>query len=291
MHASIWGAGHLPYGPPLDQRPDEAFSLCYEWPPLEEELEILGYPLVDLTLRATTPVAFLSAKLCDVWPDGTSALVSRTVLNLTHRNSHTDPEPLQLGESYSVQVELDATSWRWETGHRIRLDLAGADWPSTWAPPERGGLSIDPARSALSLPVLEGPSPVTGKPALAPARHASAKREAPEAVWRLEHDLAQERKRVVIAQDSTSDLEVGGRLREELSGHVEVSGCDPGDASAEGRATYTVEWPEATVGADARLSVHSDPGTFHVVLELDLTEGDERRWTRRWERAYPRALA
>ncbi len=30
--ASIWCAATLPFGLPWDQRPDEAFSLCYDWP-------------------------------------------------------------------------------------------------------------------------------------------------------------------------------------------------------------------------------------------------------------------
>ena len=43
------------------------------------------------------PVAYLSARLCEVLPDGTSILVSRGILNLTHRESHSDPEPLVPG--------------------------------------------------------------------------------------------------------------------------------------------------------------------------------------------------
>ena len=34
--ASIWCAATLPFGLPWDQRPDEAFSLVYDWPVAEE---------------------------------------------------------------------------------------------------------------------------------------------------------------------------------------------------------------------------------------------------------------
>jgi uncharacterized protein len=69
-------AGHLPFGQPGDQREDDAWSLAYDWE-LGRELEILGHPRLAARVGASAPVAFLSAKLCDVFPDGTSALVAR----------------------------------------------------------------------------------------------------------------------------------------------------------------------------------------------------------------------
>jgi predicted acyl esterase len=57
-------------------------------------LTIIGHPRIDLTITSSVPVAFASVKLCDVFPDGTSALVTRGILNLTHRGSHETPEPL-----------------------------------------------------------------------------------------------------------------------------------------------------------------------------------------------------
>ncbi len=88
--ASIWCAATLPFGLPWDQRPDEAFSLVYDWP-VGEETEIMGRPRVELSVAASVPVAFVSAKLCDVAPDGRSAMVTRGILNLTHRNSDEAP--------------------------------------------------------------------------------------------------------------------------------------------------------------------------------------------------------
>ena len=64
-------AGRLPWGQPHDQRADDAWSLTYDWA-LDEELEILGHPRLAVRLGSSAPVAFLSAKLCDVFPDGTS---------------------------------------------------------------------------------------------------------------------------------------------------------------------------------------------------------------------------
>ena len=76
-------AGAMPWGQSSDQRPDEIHSLTYTWEPLEDELEIMGQARLSVRVTSSAPVAYLSAKLCDVFPDGTSSLVTRGMLNLT----------------------------------------------------------------------------------------------------------------------------------------------------------------------------------------------------------------
>ncbi len=152
-------AAGLPWGQPDDQRPDEAFSLTYTWPALEHDLEILGHAQLTVSLTSSAPIAYLSAKLCDVFPDGASSLVSRNILNLAHRDSREEPSPMEPGHRYDITIELEAASWTFEAGHRIRLDLAGTDWPNVWSPPEPVTLTIDRSATTLTLPVLDGPSP------------------------------------------------------------------------------------------------------------------------------------
>ena len=135
-------AGLPPWGQAVDQRPDEAFSLVYDWP-LEGELEILGAPVLRARVASSAPVAYLSARLCDVHPDGTSQLVTRGLLNLTHRDSREEPSPLEPGRAYDVSFELDVTSWVFEPGHGVRVDLAGTDWPNCWPPPAPLSLTIE----------------------------------------------------------------------------------------------------------------------------------------------------
>ena len=74
-----------------DQRPDDALSLTFDSEPLEEPLEILGFPEASLELAVDRPNALVAVRLCDVFPDGTSALVTRGLLNLSHRESHEHP--------------------------------------------------------------------------------------------------------------------------------------------------------------------------------------------------------
>ncbi|HEU4355336.1 MAG TPA: CocE/NonD family hydrolase, partial [Actinomycetota bacterium] len=290
-------AGGLPWGQPLDQRPDETFSLGYEWGPVEREIEILGYPRLEVTVASSAPVAYLSAKLCDVFPDGTSALVTRGLLNLTHRESREDPSPLEQGAPYRVTFDLEVASWVFEPGHRIRLDLAGTDWPNAWPPPGPLTLTIDRAGSALVLPTLDGPSPIPALPVLPeptkePQPLESSRGAAmPSVTWRIEHDVVARQTRAVTAYGGVGEAE-GRRPKTEewYEGTVGVSTEDPGDAWVEARATNTLHFPEATVTGEARWTIRSDAEAYEVEIDATLTEGAAPRWSRRWSRRIPRHL-
>jgi putative CocE/NonD family hydrolase len=286
-------AGKLPWGQPLDQRPDDALSLTYEWD-LDEELEIMGHPRLSVELDADSPVAFLSAKLCDVFPDGTSALVTRGMLNLTHRSSSTRPEPLAAGERVAIALELEATSWIFPPGHRLRLSLAAADWPNAWPPPHAANLAVPRESVALELPVLDGPTPVEERPvfAQAPGSALDSGHETVDApvTWRIEHDVLGRETRAITAHGWDYKGEFGADVRERYEGSVGVSTEDPGRAWARGTARYEIRWPEASVSTEARLDLRSDAQTYVVTVDvIAAEEGGERR-ERRFERSIPRDL-
>lgn len=289
-------AGHLPWGQPTDQRPDEAMSLVYDWPARDDELVVAGHPRLTVTVTADAPVAFLSAKLCDVFPDGTSALVTRGFLNLCHRHSSVAPEPLVPGQPVTITLELEATAWIFEAGHRIRLDLAGADWPNTWPPPEPLTLTVDAGSMQLALPTLASatnrrdgePAPVfTPAPTDADDHDGSDDRPT---IWRIEHDVLGRETRAVIDHGTRYGGAHRSRIEEHYVGEVGVSTTDPGTAHATATARYVVEWPEATVSSESRLTVRSDHDAFEVTVELDVHEGDEEFRSRRWFRRIPRRL-
>jgi predicted acyl esterase len=285
-------ASHLPYGQPDDQRPDEAYSLVYDWPALEEELEILGHPVLEVTLTSSVPVAYLSAKLCDVFPDGYSALVTRGLLNLAHRDSREEPSPVDPGAPTQVRLQLEVTSWIFEPGHRIRLDLAGADWPNAWPPPEPATLTVERADSVLRLPVLDGPPVTADRPSLPPADQPTTldpRVATGRVVWRVEHDVLARETRAVAG--AGSDHAVDGDVpsfADRYEGTVGVSTVDPGRAWARGRGRFEIRYPEATVGSEVDTTVTSDRDTYTLEIDLRVHENGRERWHRRWERAFPR---
>jgi uncharacterized protein len=288
-------AGGLPWGQPQDQRPDEGFSLVYDWDELEEELEIFGHPRVRVTLTSSAPISYLSAKLCDVHPDGTSQLVTRGLLNLAHRDSRERPEPVEPGREITVEIELEVTSWVFEAGHRARLDLAGADWPNAWPPPEAVVLTIERSGSALTLPTLEGAPPITEIPALPAPRHpqsvtgSSRGEELEEIVWTIEHDvLARETRAIARYGGPVAADGVSPPFEQRYGGTVGVSIDDPGRAWSDSRAKYRLEFPEATVSSEARTHVESDREVYRVRIEIDAAEEGGPSWSRRFERRIPR---
>jgi hypothetical protein len=287
-------AGHLPFGQPVDQREDDAWSLTYDWE-VERELEILGHPRLVVRVGSSAPVAFLSAKLCDVFPDGTSTLVARGFLNLTQRWSRTDPEPMRRGVVETVELELDATSWAFPAGHRLRLSLAGSDWPNLVPPPGPVMVTVERDGSVLTLPVLNGPSP-SPPPSLPPPRPDPPTatpvggNDDPPTRWRVVRDVLGRRTEAEIDHGGRTELPDGVVLVERYQGTVGVALDEPGLTWARGSATYRVEWPEATVATSARLDLTGDAGAFEVRLDLEAREGDEVRWTRSWHRRIPRHL-
>ncbi|MFN8222373.1 MAG: CocE/NonD family hydrolase [Gaiellales bacterium] len=289
-------AGRLPWGQPTDQREDDARSLCFEWQ-LTPETEILGYPRLEVTLTSSVPVAQLAARLCSVFPDGTSALVTRGLLNLTQRTLGADPTPLEPGVPVEVMLELEAASWVFEAGHTLRLALAGAEWPNAWPPPEAGTLELSDVR--LTLPVVDGPPAIAGAPAFSPSPGVETHGPSPEdgdeipTVWRVERDVLERETKCVISHGVDYDGDLGSRIEERYEGEVGVSTVDPGRAWATASASYRVRWPEADVRTEAHLELRSDAAAYHVVIDVIAEEegGEFGRRERRFERTIPRNLA
>ncbi len=176
-HCSPLGCGTqvdtwLPMGSPIDlpseQGPDDERSLCFTSAPLEQDLPVVGQPLVRLRVSADKPEAFVFARLCDVWPDGTSHLVTRGNLNLTHRSSHEFPTPLEPGSFYSVEIPMKAVGQVIPTGHRVRLALSTSYWPWIWPSREAATVTVDMPESVFELPVLGAADVPLARPFEAP---------------------------------------------------------------------------------------------------------------------------
>jgi hypothetical protein len=295
-------AGAMPWGQSSDQRPDEVDSLTFTWDELEDDLEIMGHARLAVRVTSSVPVTYLSAKLCDVFPDGTSSLVTRGMLNLTHRESRTNPSPLEPGSTYDIELELEAMSWTFETGHRVRLDLAAADWPNAWPPPRSGTITIDRSTAVLELPVLDGPSPTQEMPEVPPADRAQANaspKERPKddpatgwVKWSVEHHQLEHETRATAG--SFGDYDADGNtppFAELYGGVVAVSTDDPGRAWVDGEARFDLRFPEATCSAHVTMRVDSDPTDYRLTIDLTVSEDDRELWTRHWNRSIRRDLA
>jgi hypothetical protein len=138
---------------PTDQREEDGRSLTFDSSALPDRLEILGAPVAVLELAADRPVAMVAVRLCDVAPDGASTRVSYGLLNLTHRQSHEHPEPLEPGRRVRVRIRLNDVAHAFPAGHVVRLAVSTGSWPMAWPSPERVTLTLVPGTSHLELPV------------------------------------------------------------------------------------------------------------------------------------------
>lgn len=137
-----------------DQRGDDAGSLTFDSAPLTTELDLLGRPELCVTVSCDADTANLCARLVDIHPDGSATRVSFGVLNLAHRGSNSDPQPMEHGRPTTIRLLLDACGYRFRPGHRIRLSLSTAYWPTILPAPTDPGLTIDVASLGLALPLL-----------------------------------------------------------------------------------------------------------------------------------------
>jgi predicted acyl esterase len=265
-------AGGLPWGQPTDQREDDSWSLTYDWPIDLDHFEILGHALLKLKVASDQPVASISVKICDVFPDGTSALVARGFLNLTHRTSSTEPQPLIPNVFEDVDVELEATSWVFARGHKIRLSIAGADWPNIWSPPHPFALSVDRSTVQLILPTVDNHG--AGIPKFAPLKptvHSESppsERDVPT-LWRIERDVLAHQTIARTQYGGPSVVRDNGTTHELYQGEVGVSTIDPTHSWVTATTRYQLNWPEAKCTVEARMRIDSDAEAFNVVIDVD----------------------
>lgn len=147
--AGNWCGYGLVADGPIDQS-DESGMLWFETAPLEQDLDLLGFPMLCAEVSSDSPQANLVAVLSDVGNDGKATLISYGVLNLTHRDSDAEPEAMP-DRPVPVQVQLNACGQRIAKGRRLRLALSTAYWPVLW--PSQSKASLTLSDTCLQLPI------------------------------------------------------------------------------------------------------------------------------------------
>lgn len=119
---------------PPDQKIEDCKSLNFDSLPQEKESSFLGFPEVELEISSDSDLAMVSARLIDINPiTKENVLISWGLVNLNHfLGTHSDPQTLEVGKTYSIKVQLDAVGYNVKKGHVVRLSLSSTDWPSSW---------------------------------------------------------------------------------------------------------------------------------------------------------------
>ena len=281
-----WGAGHPPNGLAQDLRLEAGAGPTWTSEPLAEGLDVLGFPVAILHVSATRPVAQLVARLGCVAPDGTIEQVSEAILNLTHRDSHEDPKPLEPGRVYEVRVPLRSAGYRFPAGYRVYLGVASAHWPVSWPSPGAGELTIHhggETPSRLELPLAPTADDRVAPPAFGPPASlpeiGSETSEEPR--WEIvEND---EEGRVSISEGSTTTLP-DGRSTLYVGETIDMAAWKraPGTGRFENACEYRLDKDGRRIVVVADGTTIATESAFdwavRVRVELDGTEFFSREW-------------
>jgi predicted acyl esterase len=281
---------------PADQRSDDGAAVCFETAPLAEELEILGAPVVEVELSADRPNALLAARLGDVGRDGETMLVTCGVLNLTHRDGHAEPAPLEPGRRYRVRLQLNDVAHAFPPGHRLRLALSNAWWPTVWPSPEPVVLTLHTGAGTLTLPVRP---PRAEDAALAPFAEPEAASPWRRTVLRpgrsertVERDPLHRLTTTTVRNDEglyrldAIDLEVG---QSSVQRYV-VQDDDPLSARIEIAWSVVRARGAWRIRTETRTVMTCSRDAFEIAATMEAFEGARRVFSRTWDKSVPRDL-
>ena len=136
---------------PDEQSYDDERSACFTGDELTTSFDIVGAPKITLSLLPDSTNAQVVVRLLDILPNGQSALITYGVLNLTHIHSHEYPNALLPGHQIDFEITLDQIAYRIPTGHKLRIALSNAYWPTIWPSPTQTSLKL--LAGTLQLPV------------------------------------------------------------------------------------------------------------------------------------------
>jgi uncharacterized protein len=293
--AGKWCSYNAPPDLPYDQREEDGGSLVFESEPLAERCEILGGPVLRVTLEVDRPLAMLAVRLSDVAPDGRATRATYGLLNLTHRDGHAEPRPLEPGRPQRVNVQLNGVAQAFPAGHRIRIALSTSYWPLAWPPPEPVRLTVHPEESELELPIRsiaepdDLPTPLFGEPEGAPPLSSTVVMPG-EQRWTVSRDLVGYRSALEVVKDlgvmhlEDIDLNVTRNARERYV----WTGDDFGSVRGE------IDWVMGFARGDwdVHTKTHtvltSDASNFYLHATMDAYEDNHRVRSRNWDLTIPR---
>ncbi len=141
--------GPMAIGPTYDDPVDlEAVAtrsdvLVYTTEPLAEDTEITGPVTVELWASSSAPSTDFTAKLIEVFPDGSAIHLCQGVVR-TNVGMAQPPVP---GAAYRHEIDLVATSVLVKVGHRLRLHVSSSEYPTYEPNPNTGSRIIHEAET------------------------------------------------------------------------------------------------------------------------------------------------
>ncbi len=103
--------------------------LVFTSPVLTKPVSATGSIKTHLFVSSDCVDTDFTAKLTDVYPDGRSMLITDGILRMRNRNGRDHWDLMSPGQTYEIDINLGSTSYIWNTGHRIRVDISSSNYP------------------------------------------------------------------------------------------------------------------------------------------------------------------
>jgi len=293
-----------------DMRPDDAGSLIFDSPVIEERFEVVGFPKVYLRVSADAPLAHWIARLEDIQPEGTVSLVTGALLNASQRESRLKPSPLVPGKVYDLEFEMHFTTWTFKPGHRIRLAVSNALFPMIWPTPSlmTTKLFIGVESTRLELPVMppaerqvpafRPPEPREEAPQIKLIRPLEAREQErpglpyfgayswPEASVEQKRDMDST---VSVDWKGAKSYEVqGARFRTYVRDYYDTNDKNPANSNYRGERGKLIEIENRVIDLHSTIDIHSDEINFYVVFLRQIFENGKLLRQREWRETMPR---
>jgi len=137
----------------LDQTDVEMRSdvLVYTSEPLVEPLDVAGYLSATLYISTTVPDTDLMLKLVDVYPDGKAYNVLDTGERLRYRDGIEHEQLMSPGRVYAVHLRQMVLASHFAPGHRIRIEIAGSNFPEYERNLHTGGENYSETKAVVAI--------------------------------------------------------------------------------------------------------------------------------------------
>eukprot|EP01116_Phalansterium_solitarium_P016452 TRINITY_DN3827_c1_g1_i1.p1 TRINITY_DN3827_c1_g1~~TRINITY_DN3827_c1_g1_i1.p1 ORF type:complete len:610 (-),score=204.90 TRINITY_DN3827_c1_g1_i1:97-1893(-) len=119
----------------LEKRTD---VITFTSAPLGAVLAVTGPLTAMLWVSSNATDTDITVKVTDVFPNGTSLLVQDGIIRMRWRDGPYTPSLLEPGNVYQVNVSVWNTSYIFNTGHSVRVDISSSNYPRFTANPNNG---------------------------------------------------------------------------------------------------------------------------------------------------------
>jgi hypothetical protein len=186
------------------------------------------------------------------------------------------------GQEYDVVLDLDACAYAFAPGQRIRLSIAGSDWPNTIAPPAPVTLTVH--GGSLILPLWDAHAPDV--PRFVPGAPQSSETHTGVG-WTITRDVLAGTTTCSVLTDSEYDVPYGGTASEHYAGRVVVDQASF-DQRAEAECSFALTSADLDARVESTMTVVITDAGYDVTIDATVHEGATVLAERSWHESLPR---